>query len=49
MVKREKNIEFIRVFAIFMTVMIHVSNFYMKIYTTSKSCSTISSIPLIVG
>ncbi len=38
MAKRELNVEFIRVFAIFMTVMIHVSNFYInnfsKISTT---------------
>lgn len=33
MVKREKNIEFIRVFAIFMTVMIHVSNFYINSFS----------------
>ncbi len=33
MAKREKNIEFIRVFAIFMTVMIHVSNFYINSFS----------------
>ncbi len=33
MEKREINIEFIRVFAIFMTVMIHVSNFYINSFS----------------
>ncbi len=30
MSERKKNIEFIRIFAIFMTVMIHISNFYIN-------------------
>lgn len=33
MEKREINIEFIRVFAIFMTVMIHISNLYMNSFS----------------